>query len=239
MLRRLIPPAVLVLAILLAWAFGLTEHLSWSALARDQQALLAWVAARPVLAPLAFVLAYIASAALSLPQGGLLTMTGGLLFGTWLGGSLAVTGATLGASCLFLIARSAFGDALAKRGGKALARMREELGRNGFSYLLALRLLPVVPFWVINLAAPLSGMKLRDFVAGTFLGIMPATFILASVGSGLGEVLARGGRPDPGIVLSWRVLGPLAGLALLSLAPVAWRKWKGQRGNIPGEDTNG
>lgn len=224
---RLLIPLGLAATIVLLWATGLTDHLSWAGLAREQAALKLWVAAHPALAPCLFVLLYFASAALSLPQGVLLTMTGGLLFGPLLGGALAVTGATTGAVTLFLIARSAFGDGMARKGGAVLGKLREELRRNGFFYLLTLRLLPVVPFWVINLAAPLAGVRLVHFAVATLFGIMPATFIMASVGSGLSGVLARGERPSAGVIVSWPVLGPLLGLAALSLAPVLWRKWRG------------
>ena len=232
---RLLVPLGLIALIAALWASGLTDRLSWAGLAREQAALKLWVTAHPLLAPCLFVLIYFAAAALSVPQGLLLTMTGGLLFGPFLGGALAVTGATTGAVTLFLIARSAFGDGMARRGGEAVGKLREALRRDGFSYLLALRLLPVVPFWVINLAAPLAGVRLLPFAAATFFGIMPATFIMASIGSGLSEVLARGERPDPGVVLSWPVLGPLLGLAALSLAPVVWKKWRAPVHAVPVE----
>lgn len=226
MSARLLAPLVLVLAIAALWASGLLDNLSWSGLAREQATLIAWVAAHTLLAPCLYVLLYIASATLSLPQGALLSITGGLLFGTVLGGALAVAGATTGAVCLFAIARSAFGDGMARRGGPRLTKLREELRRDGFSYLLALRLIPVVPFWLINLAAPLSGIRLAPFAAATFLGIAPATFVMASIGAGLRGVLAKGERPDLGVIVSLPVLGPLLALAALSVTPVLWKKWR-------------
>ena len=223
--RRLIAALALIGLVAAVWLLGLRHVLSWSELARNQAALNAWIAAHSWLAPCLYVAAYTASVALSLPQGALLTMAGGLLFGALAGGALAVTGATLGAVALFLIARSAAADAMAARGGAAVARLREELGRNGFAYLLALRLIPLVPFWLVNLAAALCGMRLRQFATATFIGIMPATFVIASIGAGIGGVLARGEQPNLGILLSWPVLGPLLALAVLSLTPVLWRKF--------------
>jgi uncharacterized membrane protein YdjX (TVP38/TMEM64 family) len=159
-----------------------------------------------------------------------MTMTGGLLFGILAGGAMAVAGATLGAVFLFLIARSAFGDPLARRGGAALGKLREELRRDGFSYLLSIRLVPVLPFWLVNLAAAACGMRLRHYVAATLIGIMPMTFVLASIGAGLGDVLARGERPNLSIIFSWPILGPLVALAVASLTPVIWRKWRTSHG---------
>jgi uncharacterized membrane protein YdjX (TVP38/TMEM64 family) len=224
--RRLIAPVILVALIALFWALGLGDRLTWSNLARNQAALNDWIAAHPWLAPCLFVAIYIASVTLSLPQAGLLTMIGGLLFGTVSGGGMAVIGATVGAICLFLIARSAFAAPMASRGGAALGRLRQELSQNGFSYLLAIRLVPVVPFWLVNLAAALCGMRLAQFAVATAIGIVPATFITASIGSGIGDVLSRGQTPSFGLLLSWPVLGPLLALAALSLLPVLWRKWR-------------
>ena len=223
---RLIAPLVLIAAIAAAWWFGLASQLSWATLAREQASLQAWVAQNPIAAGGLYVAIYIASVTLSLPQAALLTMTGGLLFGTVAGGMLAVTGATIGAILLFAIARHTFADPLARRGGTALGTLRDELRRDGFSYLLAIRLIPVVPFLLVNLAAALCGMRLRHFAAATFIGIMPAAFIFASIGAGLGLVLAAGQTPDLRILISPPILGPLLALAVLSVLPPVWRKWR-------------
>jgi uncharacterized membrane protein YdjX (TVP38/TMEM64 family) len=224
--RRLIAPAVVIALIVAFWALGLGDRLSWAGVARNQTILNSWVAEHPWLSPCLFVAIYIASVTLSLPQAGLLTMIGGLLFGTVPGGMLAVFGATVGAIMLFLIARSAFGEPMARRGGAALGKLRQELSRNGFSYLLAVRLIPVVPFWLVNLAAALCGMRLSQFVAATLIGILPTTFITASIGAGIGGVLSRGETPTFAFLFSWPVLGPLLALAVLSLLPLIWRKWR-------------
>ena len=162
LIRRTWPLLLLFAAIAAAWASGLAQQLNWSTLARHQSALTGWVDAHAIGAPALYVAVYIVVAALSLPESAVVTVAGGLLFGTVMGGALAVTGATIGAIFLFLIARSAFfGDSMATRGGAALGvRLRDELRHNGFSYLLAVRLVPVVPFWLVNLAAAFCGMRL-------------------------------------------------------------------------------
>jgi uncharacterized membrane protein YdjX (TVP38/TMEM64 family) len=228
--RRLIAPVVLVCLIAIIWASGLTDYLTWAGIAREQVVLNAWVAAHRVFAPILFVLIYVASVALSLPQAGLLTLIGGLLFGGVFGGSLAVAGATAGAVLLFLIARSAFGEPMARRAGQTgtstLGKLREGLRRDGFSYLLAIRLVPLFPFWLVNLAAALCGMRMRPFVLATLLGILPTTFITASIGAGIGGVLSQGQKPNLSILYSWPILGPLLALAVVSLMPIAWRRWR-------------
>ena len=220
-------PLLLVLAALgLALALGLHRHLSFEALGRQQAALQEMVRAHPLLSPLAYVAAYAAAAALSLPGAVVITLAGGLLFGTLLGGAAAVLGATLGATLLFLAARHALGGWLAQRAGPLMERIRPGLERDGFSYLLALRLLPLFPFWLVNLAPALVRMPLRTFLGATLIGILPGTFVFASIGAGLGAVLAEGRQPDLSVILRPAVLLPLIGLALLSLLPVAWRRWK-------------
>lgn len=218
-------PLLLVLAAFgVAYALGMQRYLSFEALGRQQAALGEFVAAHPLVSPLAYTLAYAAAAALSLPGAVVITLAGGLLFGTLLGGACAVVGASAGATLLFLAARHALGGWLAGRAGPLMDRIRPGLERDGFSYLLALRLLPLFPFWLVNLAPALVRMPLRTFLGATLLGILPGTFVFAAVGAGLGTVLAEGRQPDLSIILRPAILLPLIGLALLSLLPVAWRR---------------
>lgn len=215
-------------AIAAVYGLGLQHQLSWAALAAHQTALHALVALHPLASAAAYVALYAVAVALSLPGGAVLTVAGGLLFGVAPGAALAVIGATLGAILLFLVARYALYDLLAAKAGPLMARIRPGLERNGFSYLLALRLLPVFPFWLVNLAPALAGMRLAPYAAATVIGIIPGAVVFASIGAGVGDVLAGGGTPDLSLVLSPRILLPLLGLAALSLAPVAWRYWKGR-----------
>jgi uncharacterized membrane protein YdjX (TVP38/TMEM64 family) len=221
---RLWPIAVLLGALALAWAFGLQHHVSFDALAVYHDALARLVEARPVVAALLYLAAYTVIVALSVPVGPLLTMVGGLLFGPWLGTAVAVPAATAGACLLFLAVRSALAPGLARRAGPRMDRLRAGLEHDGFWYLLALRLLPIVPFPVGSIAPALVGMRLSVFAAATALGILPSTLVVAGIGAGLGEIFAQGGRPDPAALLSPPVLMPLLGLAALSLLAVWWRR---------------
>lgn len=221
MIRRWLPLLILLGALAALWGSGVLGQLSWANLGRSRLVLADWVAIHPVLSPIAYIALYTIVVALSVPQAAVLTIAGGLLFGTVVGGLCAVVGGTLGAIILFLVARHAVGD----RGGAALEAIRERLRRDGFTYLLAIRLVPAFPFWLVNLAASLCGMRLAPYAAATLLGVMPATFVFASIGAGAGAVLARGEAPDLSTLFSPRVLGPLLALALLSLLPLAWRHW--------------
>jgi len=221
---------LLLVAVASAWRLGFAEQISFPELARNQALLVHFVARRPLAAPALYVAVYAAAVALSLPGGAVLTCAGGLLFGTWLGGALAALGATAGAVLLFLIARTALGPLMVRHAGGLIERLRPGLERDGFSYLLALRLIPAFPFWLVNLAPALAGMRLAPYAAATALGILPATFVFASIGAGLSAVLAAGRAPDLSLILSPAVLGPLVALALLALLPIAWRRWRVRHG---------
>ena len=224
---RLLPLGLIVAGIAAAFASGLDRYLSYEALVENRDWLQAEVAAAPVVAALAFGLAYAVVVALSLPGGAIMTLLGGFLFGTWVGGSLVVLSATVGAAAVFLAARTAFGDALRRRAGGAVERMRAGFRRNAFSYLLFLRLVPVFPFFLVNLVPAFLDVPLATYVAATALGIVPGTFVFASVGNGLGAVLDAGARPDLSIATRPEVFGPLLALGLLSLVPVLIRRRRG------------
>jgi uncharacterized membrane protein YdjX (TVP38/TMEM64 family) len=221
---RVLPLFLVIVATLVFWASGVAGELSWTGLARHQLALLEWVAAHPLLAAGCYVLTYAASTLLSLPAGLVLSTVGGLLFGAVAGAALAVVGATAGATLLFLVARSALGETLVRIGSPRSLTLRDRLHRDGFRYLLAIRLVPLFPFWLINLAAALCGMRLSAYVAATALGIVPVTAILAWTGAGLRGVLAAGGQPDLSVLVSLPVLAPLLALAALSVTPLLWRR---------------
>jgi uncharacterized membrane protein YdjX (TVP38/TMEM64 family) len=226
-LRRLLPLGLLALALAVVLASGAHEALGFESLRRHRGALLDLVAARPVLAAVLYLALYALAVALSVPGALVLTLAGGFLFGTVLATGLVVVGATLGAVLLFLVARSALGEPLRARAGPWLARMADGFNRDAFSYLLVLRLVPIFPFWLVNLVPALLGVPLSTFALATAIGIVPGSLVYASVGAGLGAVFDAGGEPDLGLILEPRVLLPLLGLAALALLPIAWRRLKG------------
>lgn len=175
-------------------------------------------------APLLFILAYAAATGLSLPTGLVMSIGGGFMFGAWLGTLYVTIGATLGATVLFMVARSAFGQPLRARAGPWLARFQAGFDANVIGYLLFLRLVPVFPFFVVNLAPAFLGVSLRHYVLTTFFGILPGTFVFVSVGAGLESLLRQGKPLDPASALTPEVMTALIGLALLALLPgvVRW-----------------
>jgi uncharacterized membrane protein YdjX (TVP38/TMEM64 family) len=225
---RLAPLAALAaLAAALWWGFG--DRLSFETLEREREALLAWRDRNYALAAAAFALAYAAAVAASLPGAVWLTLAGGFLFGTAVATALVVVAATAGAFAIFLAVKAGLGDALRARAGEWMRRFEQGVAENEAGFMLAIRLMPIVPFFVANVAPAFLGVRPRIFLWTTFLGIIPGAAVYASVGAGLGEVFARGERPDIGLIFDWPVLGPLMGLAALALLPSLWRALRRRR----------
>jgi uncharacterized membrane protein YdjX (TVP38/TMEM64 family) len=227
-IARFLPILLIAAALALALAFRLHERLSLEALYAEAQALDAFVAQNIALAAGAFVLIYVLAVTISLPGASILTISGGFLFGTWLGGASAWVGASIGATLIFLAARTAFGDLLRARTGSWLEKLAAGFRENAFSYLLVLRLTPVAPFFIVNVAPAFFDVKLRDYVLATMLGMIPGAFVYAAVGAGLRAALETGATTDPkqaaaAIFSSPAVYGPVIGLIALALIPIAVR----------------
>lgn len=228
-LRRLLPLAVLAAGLGAFFALGLHRTLTLDGLAARRTDLAAFVAGQGALAVAAYVAAYALAVAFSVPGGTVLTVAGGFLFGVVWGSAYAVAGATLGALAVFLAARTALGGALRRRAGPWVGRLQAGFAENAFSYMLFLRLVPLFPFWLVNLVPAFLGVRLRVYALATLLGIVPGVVVYASVGNGLGAVLDAGARPDLGLVFCPEVMLPLLGLAALSLLPVAVKAWRRRR----------
>src|SRR5215470_12608417 len=186
--RRLVPLVVVVAASGVVVAMGWHRELSFETLALHHQALQDFIMRHELSAVAAYIALYIAVVALSVPAGIFLTVAGGILFGVVLGGVAATIGATIGAICIFLIAKSAVGEHLVRRAGPLAEKLAQGFRADAFSYLLFLRLVPIFPFWLVNLVSALAGVRLASFAAATALGIIPATFAFAFVGVGLDSV---------------------------------------------------
>lgn len=223
---RLLPVVLLALAAAAFFASGLHRYLTFEALRTHRGELLAWVDGHAFLAAIVFIAVYAAGIVLLPPSGTLMTVTGGFVFGAIAGTGLVVVGATVGATALFLVARFALGDWLRERAGAGIQRMRAGFRENELSYMLVLRLVPLFPFWLVNLAPAFLGVRLRTFVVGTFLGIIPGTAVFAVFGAGLGSILDANQDLSLAGVLTPEIVGALLGLALLAMAPVVYKKIK-------------
>ena len=169
-----------------------------------------------------FALLYIAVVAFSLPVASLLTLAAGALIG-WPAIGLIVLAATTGASLVFIAARGLFRDLLRVRAGAFFATVEWGFTNNAFNFLLFLRLMPVAPFWAVNILPAFTRMTLPQFIAATAIGIIPGTSVYVAVGRGFDHVLARGETPDLAALSAPQIWLPLAGLAVLALMPILYR----------------
>jgi uncharacterized membrane protein YdjX (TVP38/TMEM64 family) len=224
--RRWLPLACLAAGFCAFFVLGLHRYLTFDTLRANRAELLDWVAARPAWAALVYMATYAAVVAFSLPGGAVLTVTGGFLFGTVLGAAYAVVGATIGAVVVFLAARTALGGMLRAKAGGAIKRMEEGFREDAFSYLLVLRLVPLFPFFLVNLVPAFLGVGLAVYTLATVIGIIPGALVYAAVGNGLGAVFDAGQTPDLGILFTAPILLPIIGLALLAMVPVAYKRFK-------------
>lgn len=233
-LQRLLPLILLLVGLAAVYGAGLHRYLSFEALRDHREELVDWVADDRLVAALAFIGLYVLVVALSLPGGALLTIVGGFLFGTVVGALFALIGATVGAAVVFLAARTAFREVLRARAAPFLARMEVGFRANAFNYLVVLRLVPLFPFWLVNLVPAFLGVGLRTFILATVVGIIPGTFVYASFGNGLGALIDMGMSPDLSAIFKPAILIPLIGLALLALLPVAYKTIKARRSETSG-----
>ncbi len=228
-LMRLWPVALLLAGLAAFFAFDLDRFLSFDALRENRAFLAEWTAAHQAQAVLIYAGIYIIVVAFSLPGGAVMTISGGFLFGPVIGTAVTVIAATIGATLLFIAASTAFADVLRAKAGPAVRRMEAGFQENELSYMFVLRLVPLFPFFVVNLAPAFLGVSLRSYVIATLFGIIPATFVFTLVGNGLGAVFDAGGTPDLGIIFRPKILLPILGLALLALIPVAYKRIQGAK----------
>jgi uncharacterized membrane protein YdjX (TVP38/TMEM64 family) len=205
---------------------GGAEYLAFEFFRDNRELLLNFVELNWVLTILAYMAVYAVTIAFSLPGGAVLTLTGGFLFGTLSGGMITVVGATIGATGLFLAARTGLGEPLRARAGPAVRKIEAEFRENSWSYLLFFRLVPIFPFWMVNLALAFLGVELKAFVITTMIGIIPGTFVYASLGSGLGVIFDQGANPDLNVIFQPEILLPLIALSVLALIPVVYKRLK-------------
>lgn len=250
-LKKYLPLAVLGLMIVLVFSMGWHKYLSLSQIAEHREALRGFVDGNFILAIAAYMAVYIVVVALSVPGGALLTITGGFLFGWLVGGFVTVIGATIGATVVFLIAKTSLGETLAAKAGPWMAKLSEGFQNDAMNYLLFLRLVPAFPFWLVNLAPALLGVPLATFAIATFIGIIPGTFAFSFLGAGLDSIIDKQRATyqacldaqaqaaaqtecsftlNPGSLLTPELLAAFAALGVVAIIPVILKKLRARRG---------
>jgi len=214
LIKRLVPLGVIATLLLVGYFFGVHTYLSPENLSQNKATLVAFVQDNFVLAMGTYLIIYIVAVSISFPGASFLTIAGGAIFGWLIGGTLTIFGATIGASIIFLVAKTSLGDFLAEKAGPRMSKLRDGFQKDAFNYLLTLRLAPVVPFWITNLAPAFFGMDLGRYALATFLGIIPGTYAYSFIGEQVGTSLEK----DSNIVAN--VTLGLAALAIASVIPL-------------------
>jgi uncharacterized membrane protein YdjX (TVP38/TMEM64 family) len=204
--------------------FDLGKYLTLASLKSNRDALVGFRESHQVAMVAIFIVAYIAQTALSLPGAAILSLAAGAIFGAVMGTVYVNIGATIGATLAFLVARYLFHDMIQNKFGPRLEKINRELETRGFNYLLFLRLVPLFPFFLINLGAGLTRVPLRTFFFGTMIGIIPGSFVFCNAGASLATITSLNEVATP------RVLGSFALLGLFSLVPVLYQKFKRKQG---------
>lgn len=238
---RWLPLVIILCLMIAAYALGLHERLTLEEIAKHRDGLKQIVADNLALALLTFVVAYICAVALSLPGATLFTVAGGLMFGWALGATASVLAATAGATLIFLAAKTSMQNVLARKAGPILSSIQAGFARDAFNYMLFLRLVPLFPFWLVNIAAALAHVRLRIYVIATIIGVIPATIAFSFVGAGLDSVIeAQKSTYDACVsangsdncrfelslssVITPQLLFAFAALGVVALIPVVFKK---------------
>jgi uncharacterized membrane protein YdjX (TVP38/TMEM64 family) len=215
---------IVVVGLLIALlASGAWRWLSLAQLQAHHAQLRALVTHRPLISLAVLFVVFVAVVAACIPGPSFMALVSGYLFGFLIGGLISLAACVSGAVVVFLACRGAFADTLARRAGPRARRLEKALNDNAFSYLLTLKLIPVVPMFVANVAAGLAGVRPSSLVAASVLGSAPICFILAGLGAGVSHVLDHGGALDPHMFRQPGVILPVIGLSVLSIVTLGWR----------------
>jgi uncharacterized membrane protein YdjX (TVP38/TMEM64 family) len=220
---KIIVAIILTAGVFAFFYFGLNQYLSLDALKANRDALLEFVESHYGTAVALYIGIYILQSALSLPGSAILTLAGGFLFGAVPATIYVNIGATLGATCAFLAARYLLRDWVERKFGSKLAPIQQGFSKNAFSYLITLRLIPLFPFFLVNLVSGLTRVSLGTFMLATAIGIIPGTFVFAYAGRQLGTINSLKEIASPNVLLAFTLLG------LLALLPIAYKKFKEAR----------
>ena len=225
--KRLLP-FFLLAGLAAFFLFGGHEFLSLKQLAENYASLKAFVDTQLTTALLVFGATYILTVAFSLPIASLLTLAGGALLG-WAGAAMIICAATIGATIVFVAAQTVLNEFYTKRTTGFMVKLEAGFQTNAFFYLLALRLIPTAPFWIVNIVPALLGMRLNHYVLATFIGITPGTLIYVWIARGFDNLLSRGQSPDLSVLSEPGIVVPLFALGLLSLLPTLWKRLRARQ----------
>jgi uncharacterized membrane protein YdjX (TVP38/TMEM64 family) len=223
-LLKWLPIILLIVLLIIAISMGWYRFFTFQAISNNHHFLQQWTEQHYAASICVFMLIYIVAVAISIPGATFLTLLGGFLFGIVAGTIYVVVSATIGSILIFLAVKTALGGWLQQKAGGWVSKMEKGFQKDAMSYLLFLRLVPIFPFWVVNIVPALLNVRLRMFVIATFVGIIPGSLVYVSVGNGLSSIFEEGGTPDMSIIFKPAILVPILLLAILSLVPIIYKK---------------
>lgn len=226
LIKRSIPLLLIILGLVVVYFSGLTDYIDYEVLKLHRQELIGFVQEHSVLSPILFTLIYLITVAISIPGAGVLTIVAGFLFDQPLSTIYSVIGGTIGACIIFLAAKTAIGDYLQRRAGKLMHKMEKGFQENATSYLFFLRLVPIFPFWLVNLAPAFFGVSLWAYFWTTLIGIIPGTFVYTQAGSALGAILDAQNGFSLHTVFNWEVKVALIAIGFFALIPILVKRIK-------------
>jgi len=228
LVSRLAPLAVLAAGLIAFFALGGPQYLDPDAAQTLLRSLDDWVQANLILAIVAYMAFYAVAVSISVPGALWFTIGSGFLFGPWFGTGVAVFGATVGATIIFLAARYAFADWVRMKFPSYVKKLQDGFSRDAFTYVVILRLIPALPFFGINIATALLNVPVRAYFFGTLLGVIPGAYVYATVGDAIARAAAEG-VPSFGALLTPEVIGAMAAFALLAILPWAYRRFTAKK----------
>ncbi len=232
-IKRYLPILIILILMAIVYATGIYEYFSYQTLKAYHSDLRLYVTKHYIFAPFAFILIYILSTALSIPGGIFLSLIGGFLFPEPLSMLYVVIGATVGATLLFLAARTALGKQLFKKAGPFLKKMEGGFKKNAVSYLLFLRFVPIFPFWLVNLAPAFFNVRLSTFIWTTFVGILPGAYVFTQAGEGLGAIFESEGGITLDAIFNVKIKIALIALGIFALIPIVVKKIRKKNARRP------
>ena len=219
-----------MIGVILVYALGLHHYLTLEALKSSHQQWQDFSNQQFLLSIVGYCVIYIFAVTLSIPGAIFLTLAGGLLFGPWLGAACVIFSATIGSTLIFVAIHTAIGGWLKNKAqhSSKFGQISKGFTQNAFWYCLFLRLVPLFPFWLVNIVPAILGIKLRTYVLATGIGIIPASVVYTHLGASLVYILDKNEPIGLGIIFELPVLLPLLGLGVLSLLPAVWARKRAQ-----------
>ncbi len=235
--KRWLPVALVGGGLAFGYMMGWHDYLDFDAFIENRERLSDYVQNNLLQASLIYVGIYVTAVAFSFPGASLLTIIGGFVFGWLLAGLLTAIAAPIGASIIYLVAKSAVGDFLVEKmkrnAGPRIRQLAEGFQEDAFSYLLIIRLAPIFPFWVINIAPAIFNVPLRTYFAATAIGILPGTFAYAFLGEGIDSVVeahqAAGTDLSVGDLVTTEITAAFIALAVVAMIPPVVKKLRARQ----------